>query len=268
LRVALAAICLVATPAAFAALGDVGFAVGISENGPVLENPNNPSIKMSEMWDTSSQRIMARNTPWIEIANLGGSTGNLLSLDITIGDTRFNFDDSYFGALIQTSASNAPGAIASATTIDGDMLSLTFGNGGLAPGQTVYFRIDIGSDTMDVFQMADFRTVMFDMNGVNVYDNLIDNSDADNSLFTATFVDPNNLAMTAMAETRLPDFDVDGLPGQYFNQSRRPYGQMEDIDIFRATGLNQAGVIPEPTSIAMAMGAAVVGVIVARRRRG
>ncbi len=261
------AICALLVPSAFATLGDVGFAVGISENERVLQNPNNPSIKMSEMWDTSTQRIMARNMPWLEITNLGGSTGNLLSLDITIGDTRFNFSDEYNGALVTPASGTPNGTIANATSVDGDLLSITFGNGGLAPGQTVYFRIDIGSDTTNFFNQADFRTVLFDMNGFNLYDGVVDNSADDNAKFTGTFVDPTNPTMTATAETQLPDFDVTGLQQLYYNQVRRPYGQMEGIDIFRAEGLTPSVVIPEPSTFVMA-GGACIGLLMLRRRLG
>ncbi len=267
-------VCSLYAPSAFAALGDVGFNVGISEKGRVLENPNNPSIMKSEMWDTSSQRIMSRNMPWFEITNLGGSTGNLVALDVTIGDTRFNFSDEYFsaqpgftGLLVMPAAGTADGTIASATSVNGDLLSITFGNGGLAPGQSVYFRVDIGADTSDFYTLADFRTVLFDLDGVNVYDNVVNNSADDNALFTATFVDPANTAMSATAQTQLPDYEYDAAAnGQlYFNQFRRPYGQMEGVEIFNAQGLTPSVVVPEPSTMALAAGVCL-GLLFLRRR--
>jgi hypothetical protein len=254
--------CLFISPTAFAALGEVGFSVGISEKERVLAHPNNIAIKMSEMWDTSQQRIMSRNMPWIEIVNNGGSTGNLLSLDISIGDERFNFSDEFYGVYVRPGRDAPTGAIASATTDDGDVLNIVFGNGGLTPGQSLIFQIDIGADSPNLFQQADFRTVLFDMNGFNVYDNTIEVGDLDNSVFTAGFVDPQDATMTATEDVRLPDYTVTGIQAGYFNQNRRPYGQMEGIDIFRGDDMT---VIPEPASLALA-GIAALGLLVLRRR--
>lgn len=249
---------LSASPA-MAQLGDVGFQVSIASKEMVLENPNDDSVKMFAAWDAPFQRIADRNMPFIEVMNLGGSTGNLTEFNITIGDTDFNFEDDYFGSLIMLGDST-PGFNLSASTVNGDELTVTIGDGGLAPGETVRFRIDLGVDAGvdNMFPHPDFRTVLFDMNDMD------NNGMSDNSVVTATFTDPNDASSTTTASSTLLDFGVTGPEAQYFNQFIRPYSQMEGVDIFSLQAVNQTA-IPEPATVSLACG--LLGAVALLRRR-
>lgn len=250
-----------ATPA-MAQLGDVGFQVSIASKEMVLEHPTDQSVKMFAAWDAPFQRIADRNMPFIEVMNLGGSTGNLTEFSITIGDSDFNFSEEYFGSFIMLGDST-PGFSLSSSSVDGDELVVSIGNGGLAPGEVLRFRIDLDVDAgmEDMFPHPDFRTVLFDMNDMD------GNGTSDNSVVTATFANPNNTSETATASAQLMDFTVTGPQAQYFNQSIRPYSQMEGVDIFSLQGITPATVVPEPTSLGIAGGLLGAVVLVGRRRR-
>lgn len=244
-----------------AELGEVGFEVKISEKEMILEHPGDMQFKMFAAWDAPYQRIAARSMPWIEVGNLAESTGNLTEFSITIGDTDYNFSDSYMGEYAIQSEST-PDVLISSIQSTGDLLTLTFGNGGLAPGEIVRFGIDIDPDpNVDgLFPHPDFRLVLFDMNDMD------GNGVEDNAVVSAEFVDPNDLSMTASASTELEDFVVTGPQSQYFNQFVRPYGVMEGIDTFGTMALTGPNPIPEPGAILLA-GLATIGLLGVNRRR-
>jgi hypothetical protein len=121
------------------------------------------------------------------------------------------------------------------------------GSGGLAPGDLVRFRIDI--DVRDefagqVFTRADFRTVLFDMNGCNVYDGNtgcgVMNS-TDNSQVAVGFEDGTRSILLT-----LDDMAVEAPQGLFYNSNFRPRGIMEPVDIFE--WCPPGFVIPEPSS--------------------
>lgn len=240
---AIVAIMFASAPA-LAALGEVGFEFRISEKEMVLEHPDDMGVKLFASWDTAYQRIANRNMPFIDVTNLSSSTGNLTEFNMTIGDTDFEFSDEYFGAFIIQSDST-PDVDISSVTSTGDLLTLTFGNGGLAPGEVVRFGIDIDADPglEDAFPYPDFRLVLFDMN------NMDGQGGSDNSVITALFEDPEDPTMSASASTQLEDYVVTGPESQYFNQILRPYSVMEGVDIFDAS----ASAIPEPATATLSV---------------
>lgn len=259
LTLACLALTLTAKPT-LAALGDVGFQVKISEKEMMLAHPNDMGYKMFAAWDSSYHRISNRNMPFLEVMNLPDSTGNLTEFSITIGDTDFNFSNEYFGDYAIQSDST-PDPVISSITSTGDLLTLTFGDGGLAAGEIIRFGIDIDADPGldDMFPYPDFRLVLFDMNDMD------GNGISDNSIVSAEFADPNNTSMTASASTQLVDYTVTGPQANYFNQIIRPYSVMEGVDTFEASAFSGGTVIPEPGTAALAI-LAVTGVGIWRRR--
>lgn len=243
---------IITAPQASAALDDVSFEIKICEYEMVLEHDGDMDYKMFAAWDSPFQRIAARSMPWVEVKNSDSSSGNLTEFSMTIGDTNYNFSNLFRGEYA-TLSSTTPDVEISNVVSTGDLLTVTFGNGGLAPGEIVRFGIDLDPDAgvPGLFPHPDFRLVLFDMN------NLDGNGITDNSILTAMFADPNNSAMTALAEMRLPDYEVEPPQSLYFNQVVRPYNVMEGIDIFPGGGGSSA--IPEPSSWVLAgLGMAVV----------
>ena len=127
------------------------------------------------MWDLPFQRMNDRNMPLPRIVERYRFDG---------ADHRVAPDDRRHASLISRTRTWACSPWLASTTKDfditsstlnnaGDELILNIGDGGLAPGEMVRFKIDLEVDAAfagQIFTHPDYRTVMFDMNGLNVYD--------------------------------------------------------------------------------------------------
>jgi hypothetical protein len=218
------------------------------------------------MWDIGSQRRLERSMPWLQVENDAGSDANLTEFRITIGDERFMFDDDMMGQYALLSATSPFTDITATTENEDKELIVAFNGGGIAPGQFVRFKVDIGvdPDTGIQWSLPDFRTVLFDMNGVNVWDGFVGPVDSsDNSLVSATFTQGGLVASSD--PQHLPDYSVVGPQAEIFNEHFRPNYAMEGIDVFLLGG---TAVIPEPSTTFLAIfGLAGLG-LVAHRRMG
>jgi hypothetical protein len=203
------------------------------------------------MWDIGYQRMVDRNSPYLEVNNASTSVDPITQFHITIGDNRFNFAP--INGVLATLGSTTPGFTLTSSTVGnlGDELVVNIGGGGLAPGQSVRFKVKLGIDPSFAAAYAasfgtslpDYRTVLFDMNGINVYDGgTISNSSADNSKAFVVF-DTNIQSNTST----FPDAVVP--VGQFFNSNIRAYSELDPVNLFELQG--QA--IPEPTSIGLVM---------------
>jgi hypothetical protein len=244
LAVAFAAIC------GAAAHGQNSWSLGISEKELKLENPTDMMWDKWLMWDIGYQRMIARNSPYIELTNASTSTSAITEFHLTIGDNRFNFGP-VEGTDHVLLGSTTPGiTLGSSTLNSGDELVVTVGNGGLLPGDTVRFKIKLDVDPAYAATYAanfgaslpDFRTVLFDMNGNNVYDGTQNKSSADNAQGFVIFT-PGGKSSTATFE------DETVAAGQFFNNNLREYRAMDPVLIFNLEGQ----VIPEPTSAVLAL---------------
>ena len=239
--------------------------VSISEKELKLENPVDMMWDKWLMWDIGFQRMMDRNMPYVELLNEAESTSPITEFRLTIGDNRFNF-----GPVENTDlallGSTTPGfAIASSTTGGlGDQLVVTIGNGGLLPGQLLRFKIKLDVDPAYAATYAasfgesqpDFRTVLFDMNGVNVYDGVVNNSSADNAQASVVFNPGGASQSVAFADETVA-------AGQFFNNNLREYRAMDPVLIFLVGG----GEIPEPASIGLVMFGLAAGTLLRGRSR-
>jgi hypothetical protein len=201
------------------------------------------------MWDIGYQRMVDRNAPYLELTNAATSLDPITEFHITIGDNRFNFEP--INGTLATVGSTTPGfALTSSTVGDaGDELVVNIGGGGLLPGQTVRFKIKLGIDPSFAAGYAasfgtslpDYRTVLFDMNGINVYDGTTGFDDSDNSkahvVFGAGILSP---------DSTFPDEIVP--VGQYFNSNIRSYSATDPVNLFTLDG---APVVPEPASLGL-----------------
>jgi hypothetical protein len=249
----------------------------VSEKELQLANPTDPMWMKSNMWDVSFQRMHDRNRPTLELTNLQpAGSPDITKLTLSIGDSRFHFGDEVFGSFI-AQCPCAPSANINDPTPDGLTLTssvsqggnlltvnlLKSGGGGLGPGEIVRFKIDIDVDPgFNFFSQPDFRTVMFDMNGVQVYgpDPAVPPGGEDNSQASVMFSNGS----TAGPSTFL-DETITGPQGDYYNNIFRPYGVMEPVDIFAIGGGPQ--VIPEPSSGLLAMVALIGAAGVSARTR-
>jgi hypothetical protein len=267
---ALAAAWLVCSGAAALAQNVGSFTLKISEKEMNLEHPTDGDWKHYLMWDLGFQRMTDRNMPYLELTNDAESNAPITEFRLKIGDTRFHFDDSLLGSHAML-AHTTPGFQISSHTVNnlGDELVITIGNGGLQPEQKVRFKVDLAVDDQfaDMFFMhPDFRTVFFDMNGLNVYDGFLqDTSKTDNATASAVF-DPASGPNFTVGPIAFGDEPVQGAAADFFNDNYRDYGEMDPVRTFRLGG--DGTEVPEPASFMLALvGTAAWFIATARSRR-
>ena len=239
------------------------FTVNLSEKEQKLANPTDPMWDKHLMWDLAFQRMNDRNMPYVELRNMG--TAPITEFHMTIGDPRFHFTNDSLGTYALL-GSTTPGFQLTSNAVGGDELVVTIGNGGLAAGQLVRFKIDLDVDAPNsggLFEHPDFRTVLFDMNGVQVYDPGMPTvvSSTDNSRISVVF-DPPTGANFSTIPVFLPDATVPPPASVFFNDNPRQWGENDPVRIFSLTG---GGIIPEPSSVVLMAGLAC-GLATWRRR--
>jgi len=256
-----------------AAQAQNSWTVSISEKELKLENPVDMMWDKWLMWDIGYQRMMCRNAPYIELLNEATSTSPITEFHLTIGDNRFDFG-SVEGTDLVMLGSTTPGFNLTSNKVNGvvntdgdlgDELVVNIGNGGLLPGQLVRFKIKLDVDPAFAAQYAasfgaslpDFRTVLFDMNGLNVYDGVVNSSPDDNAQTFVKF-NPGGQSGKAVFE------DETVAAGQYYNSNLREYKAMDPVLIFQTGGGQQ---VPEPCSIGLAMLGLSAALMVRRSRR-
>jgi hypothetical protein len=239
------------------------FTLKFSEKEMKLEHPTDMMWDKYLMWDLGFQRMNDRNMPYLELTNDASSTLPIKELHLTIGDTRFNFSDDAMGKFAML-GSSTPGYNITASTMGGlgDELVVSIGDGGLEPGEKVRFKIDLDVDpefANQVFAHPDYRTVLFDMNGFNVYDGLQQQSDADNGKAWVIFdlaVDPD----VATIPVPLQDELVGGAAADFYNNNYRTYGEMDPVRTFVLNGSGET-VIPEPGGMVLVSIAMLIGLV-------
>jgi hypothetical protein len=248
---------------------DNSFTLRFSEKEMKLEHPSDMMWDKYLMWDLAFQRMNDRNMPYLELTNDSDSTSPIKELHLTIGDTRFNFSDDVMGKFAML-GSSTPGFNITASTIGnlGDELVVSIGDGGLQPGDVVRFKIDLAVDpgfADEVFAHPDYRTVLFDMNGFNVYDGLQQQSAADNGKAWVIF-DPAAGADSATIPVALQDELVSGAAADFYNNNYRRYGQMDPVRTFALESGGEAE-IPEPSSVLLAGFAMLAGFLICNGSR-
>ncbi|QDU87855.1 hypothetical protein Pla175_12220 [Pirellulimonas nuda] len=260
-----------AAMAATAAAQTTGFSLAIAEKEQVLQYPNNPAVKNLAAWDAPSHRVFDRSAPFIELKNTSDCDCPITQFSISIGDTRYHFEDTTFGAYAVPGMTMDSSPITFDVTAVGsepDMLTIQFAGAGLAPNELVRLRFEIAPDANqpNLFSSPDYRTVLFDgivgAQDLMVPQTIIDlDNPSDNSQVIVSFNGtPSPLA------SYFQDTIVTGTQGQYFNQFLRPYSVMEGIDMFTVTG--EGGVVPEPASLLLVAVTLLGPIGLLRRRNG
>jgi hypothetical protein len=240
----------------------------ISEKERQLSDGTDPMWMKSLMWDLSYHRMNSRNLPTFELKNTAAAGGlDITQIQMTIGDTRFHFADDFLSEPAQLGTTTPGYDLASTITNSGNLLTVNIaklgGSGGLAPGELVRFNIDLDVDAgQTFFAHPDFRTVLFDMNGTQVYGpDPAAAGGEDNSTITLKFSDG-----TFSSPLVLLDEIVAQPQSQFFNANYRPYGVMEPVQVFEIQG-GAPGQVPEPSAVALAFVGLFGGAWRAARRR-
>lgn len=251
--------------AATSALAQNSWLVSISEKEMKLEHPTDMMWDKWLMWDIGYERMMCRNRPYIELLNEATSSAPITEFHLTIGDNNFNFGP-VEGTKYALLGSSTPGFDLTSTTLNGlgDELVVTIGNGGLLPGQLVRFQINLDVDPAFAAQYAasfgdsqpDFRTVLFDMNGFNVYTGVQHTSSDDNAKASVVFTPGGKSNAVAFEDEPVP-------AGQYFNNNLRVYKASDPVLIFQIGGGTE---IPEPAGMVLAVLAFSAGLCCRRSR--
>jgi hypothetical protein len=198
------------------------------------------------------------------------ATASISQFKMTIGDDKFHFGDSFFDAFAKLGKDTRGFNLSATTENNGDTLVVNFLNGGIAPGQTVNFLFDVDVDAAfagSIYKHADYRTVLFDMNGDNHYEGasiVNDPSSDDNAQVTLTFTMAGmpNVSTVPMAFVDSPV--VDG-SARFVNANIARYG---DSDPVRSFALAGGTAIPEPGSFVLGMlGLAALSSLGGRNRR-
>lgn len=258
------------------------FVVGVSGSASVLAYADDPAMlhlmQMQAGWVFGNELDMAFNAPALQISNDAASLSNIVRVEMTIGDDRFNFMDFPSGDLTQAVANSiSPVSLgASVTTSNGtatspsadnaDCLVLAFGNGGLAPGDVSLFNIKIAFDSdfspqdlplLEIAHLPSFQRVLFDANGINDFDGaVLDPSTSDNSMVFVTYEDPVSGKQRTADPVPMQDFTV-----------RPPVGngihEMPIMDPHFIAGRLEP--IPEPAALVLLL-TGITGIASMRRR--
>ena len=207
LAVAVSAICPADVRGAAITGATVNWRIAAKEEA--LTHAHDNATMMGAMWDVPAQRRAERTMPWIEVANDPTSDANVTEFRMTIGDERFNFSNDLFANFTVISPTSDTQNFSTTTEDMDNTLVVMFDGNGLAPGQTVRFRIDIGIDAgqtaiMNIWPHPDYRTVLFDMNGIDAYGPTpmtpMPPDESDNSMATVTFRNASGMMATSSCD--------------------------------------------------------------------
>jgi hypothetical protein len=256
------------TVPALAVSGDMSFMLRISEKEAELVHTDSAAWKAYDMRDVPFQRMSERNLPVIELTN--NLDTPLMEFHLTIGDTRFNFTNDFLGSYALLKSTRNFQITSNTLNNLGDELVVHIGNGGLKKADgPLRFQIDLDVDSSylatphNFFPHPDYRTVLFDIIGIDPYgpqgNEVESDPSADNAEFWAKYE-----SMTTEKE-KLPDAEIAAAYQGFYNEHLRPYRLSEPVGLFVVGGGEE---IPEPTSAVLATAGLIgCGLYAGRRTR-
>lgn len=212
-----------------------------------LVDPDDYDSMSIALWTGWLTQLYEYNMPFIELANTAENAVPIEQFTMTIGDTGFSFSNEYLNKEWTNSypfPADGTYAVAGFSTQDieftgtvaddGNLLIVDFGDGGLQPGETVRFQVDIDRDAPESGALFAEYTSVFFGNG----------DETPNSEITLSYAEVEGQIIPNSVIT-LPDFDT-----TVDVQTPRPYTVMQPIDVFPDTTID---IIPEPTAALLAM---------------
>lgn len=234
--------------------GLVNYELRISESAWVTMDPTNQQFAQQAASVSAAELMAVRDKPYIQLMNTSPPGGNaqITRMSITIGDLFNNvhhfdwvnlFDYSPGITWQYVMPDQANGGVRS------DAIDIIFS--GFGPGKFVRMQADIDRDLGNMEMLADYRTVIFDLNGP---------SSADNALVSVHFQEPN--LPPAVVSERLSDFVM-------LEDTNLGIGFINDCPVDTVKVFTQVGstfIVPEPATITLLV-AGVIGVLAGWRRR-
>lgn len=229
--------------------------VNFSSLETLLADPTDMMSAKTALWTGWLTQLYENNMPYIEITNDADDPA-ITQFTMTIGDADYQFSNEYKNKLWTNSypyQADGTYALLGYSTPDielvgsiadnGDTLVIDFGDGGLQPGETVRFQVDIDRDpdAEGAMLFADYTSVFF-----------TDDSEGSNSFVTMDFAGTDNDASGFLSGSPTGGNDV---------QVPRPYSEEQVPPMVPPTSLDP---IPEPTSVLL-VSLAAMG-LAARRR--
>lgn len=253
-RLAAAAMVLLAGASASAAT------VNFSSLETLLHAPTDMMAAKTALWTGWLTQLYENNMPYIELTN-GANDPAINQFTMTIGDEDYQFSNEFKnktwtnsypfaadGSYALLGFSTPDVELTSSITDGGNQLVIDFGAGGLQPGETVRFQVDINADpdAEGAMIFADYTSVFFTPN----------DDDGPSSFVTIDFAGTDLDASGSLTNPSIPT-EV----AQFF-QSPRPYRTPQTPPEVPPTTFER---VPEPTGVLLAS-LALVGL--AARRRG
>ncbi|MEQ8849714.1 hypothetical protein [Botrimarina sp.] len=237
--------------------------VNFSSLEVLLAEPDRMDLHKLALWAGWATQQYEYNMPFIEITNPSDAPSAITSFEMSIGDTAFQFSNQF----LRKEDTNAGAFPANGTDYaftgystpdiefdtsvdeDGDLLVIDFTDGGLMPGETVRFQVDINRDPDEPNEklFADYTSVFFKSDGSD--------DTSENSEIVITFEGGDEWRGT------LPNQDIDGSITQFF-QRARPYSVPQ-----QGVMVGPIPIVPEPAAgLLAALGVATIGARSKRRR--
>lgn len=256
-------------PAAAQAGMQYGFTLNINARERILTTPNNQGVVDYATWIPRSQMKLALRSPTLMLTNDPESAGPITEFRMTIGDTRFHFDNTltmFHGEYAIPGISNPDAILSSYVEDDEDELVVTFGEG-LMQGESICIRISIDEDADHpevVTRELDYKNVLFDKNGIQAFDGFeVDFDNSDNAMATVTF-GPLESPLEVV-KAILPDTMVSESESSYYFDALRYHSSMMTATTVSFVPSEEP--VPEPTSMTLALLAGLGGAVLAARRR-
>lgn len=241
LGLAASALMLCVAAAATAQTGPLGdFSVHICETELCLMNPE----AAAGMSYSERTLMIFRDSPYIELRNDSSSSAPITEFRLTIGDSRFNFSNQVL------LGSKTPGYSLTSSTVGGlgDELVVNIGNGGLAKGDAIHLKIDLGVD-------AAFQSLIKPGKRPDYRDIFGDGSE---SVAKAVFDPAAGDAFTTQKTFEFEQVVVS-------TGSRRQRSGLNPVQMY--AGVSAASSVPEPTSLLLMVGGMLSGTVLCARSR-
>ncbi|MEX2139433.1 MAG: hypothetical protein WD894_09240 [Pirellulales bacterium] len=236
--------------------GPVSFELRLSESAQVTVDPTDESLRQRVANLNPHELFSMRDTPYVQLMNTSpaGSPAEIFRFSITIGDLQNNLQHFDWVRIVDFSPGITwqfvmPDAVNG--SVRSDAIDILFS--GFTPGKLVRFQTDIDNDQGEVDLFTDFRQVLFDLGGNNMFDN---------AFAAAHFREPG--LPTAVAGAFLPDFAQLG-PTILGFRANDGWGLKGPDTVQSLIVGGAAFVIPEPGTFALLSCGVVVFVCFRRR---